>query len=175
MKILNIVLILASITLHSNAQNKVSPRASQLQLEVLGPGGLLSVNFDSRFLRKEKGLGYKIGLGGAPLGVLGKSCNSGGLLTLPAGITYLAGNNKHKIELGGGGVMAIVNATKRYCPDFDADFFSDETGPYGYISAGYRFQPVAKKGLTYRIFLSPLFQSGFNPKFWGGASLGYRW
>jgi hypothetical protein len=159
----------------ARTQNSISPKASQIQLEFLGPGSLFSINYDTRFSRKEKGLGYKIGLGGTPLGLLGNSCNRGGLLTLPLGLTYLAGKNNHLLELGAGGVLGITGATKVYCLDYESDFFSDETNPYAYISAGYRYQPVAKKGLTYRIFVSPLFQPDFNPKFWGGASIGYRW
>lgn len=97
MKVLSLYLFLTSIAVHANSQNNISPRASQLQFEILGPGSLFSLNFDSRFMRREKGLGYKIGLGGSPLGLLGKSCNSGTLLTLPAGLTFLTGNNSHKI------------------------------------------------------------------------------
>ena len=75
------------------AQSKISSHTSQVQLELFGPGSLFSINFDSRFSKKENGLGFRIVLGGEPLNVLGKSCNSGGLMALPAGINYLIGKN----------------------------------------------------------------------------------
>jgi hypothetical protein len=175
MKRILCLIFMIGLFIKSNAQKDFSTKASQIHLEFLGPGSMFSINYDSRFGNKEIGLGYRIGLGGTPLGLLGKSCNSGTLLTIPLGLTYLAGNTNHLLEIGAGGVVGISNATKVYCLDFDSDFFSDETVPYGYISAGYRYQPVAKKGLTYRIFISPLFQAEYAPKFWGGASIGYRW
>ena len=61
----------------SYAQEKFSVHASQVQFEMLGTAGLFSFNFDSRFTKKENGIGFRLGLGGSPLAVLGKSCNSG--------------------------------------------------------------------------------------------------
>lgn len=158
----------------ANAQTNLSMRASQYQLEILGPAGLASINFDSRFPKKESGLGFRIGLGFSPLGAFGKSCNSGTQISLPAGFNYLIGKNTHYFELGAGGVLAIISATKRGCPDFEERFFSDNTQSYTFITLGYRHQPFQKKGLTYRAFVSPLFQTGFSTKLWGGVSLGHR-
>ncbi len=140
----------------------------------LWAGHPFQYQFDSRFTNTEKGLGFRIGLGGAPLGLLGESCNRGQQISLPAGLNYLIGKKEHFLELGAGGVLAIIGSTKIYCLDFKHGFFSDETVPYTFISAGYRFQPFKKKGLTYRIFISPLFQKGFSAKARGGASFGYR-
>jgi hypothetical protein len=159
---------------HSYAQNKISVHASQVQIEALGPGGLMSINVDSRFLKNIYGFGYRFGLGATPLGVLGKSCNSGTILTIPAGLNYLFGKGKHLFETGGGGVLSMVSSTKRYCSNFNSGFFSDETQSYTYLLAGYRYQPVKKKGTTFRIFVSPLFQNDFPVKFWGGISVGHR-
>lgn len=157
------------------AQKPYSKSASQLQVEVFGAAGLFSVNYDSRFTKKETGIGFKIGLGGAPLGVFGESCNSGSQISLPAGLNYLLGKRKHFLEIGAGGVLAIISGTKVYCLDLEPAFFSDDTVPYGYASFGYRYQPFQKKGITFRTFISPLFQQGFNTKIWGGGSIGYRW
>ena len=166
------ILLLFSIA--SIAQQPYSAKASQWQAEGLGPAGLFSINFDSRFSGKEAGLGFRIGLGGAPLGLLGESCNSGIQITLPGGLNYLIGKRNHFFELGAGGVLAISGGTKRYCVDFKSGFFSEDATSYGFVSAGYRFQPYHTKGLTYRIFVSPLFQKHFSPKAWGGAGIGYR-
>lgn len=157
------------------AQDKFSVHASQVQLEVLGPAGIFSLNFDSRFTKKENGIGFRIGLGGSPLGLSGsESCNSGTMISLPAGLNYLVGKGPHLFEAGTGVVLAIISSTKVYCPGFDSGFFSDDTAPYTYLLAGYRYQPVKKKGTTFRIFVSPLFQNEFPVKFWGGISIGRR-
>jgi len=60
------------------------------------------------------------------------------------------------------------------CIGFKGDFFSDETQIYEYILAGYRYQPDGKKGITYRAFISPLFQPEYPIKFWGGVSIGVK-
>lgn len=157
-----------------DAQQPPSGKAFQVQLEAFGPASLLSVNFDSRFGKKENGLGFRAGLGGSPLGMFGVSCNAGTQISVPLGINYLVGKTKHLLELGGGFVPTIISGTKRYCPDLATGFFSDETQSYAFLLAGYRYQPVQQKRKTYRIFISPLFQSGFSPKLWGGASIGFR-
>ncbi len=172
-KVFLILILFFSLDIH--AQKNHSEHASQFQVELLGPAGLFSLNVDSRFAKKENGIGFKIGLGGSPVGMFGETCNSGSQISVPLGLNYLIGKRKHFIEVGGGGVLAIISATKRYCEGFESGFFSDETGPYGYASLGYRYQPFEKKGITFRAFVSPLFQQGFNTKVWGGGSIGYRW
>lgn len=163
------------ISFSATAQIKISKHASQLQLEAFGKSGLFSLNYDARFAKKEKGIGFTLGLGGAPLGLGGYSCNSGFQLSFPVGLNYLAGKDKHLLELGAGFVPAISSGTKRFCtlPPDEKYFFSDDTGSYGYLLAGYRYQPISKK-LIYRIFICPLFQKDYNIKFWGGASIGVR-
>lgn len=158
----------------SLAQDKFSVHASQVQLEVLGPAGAFSFNFDSRFGKQEAGLGLRIGLGGMPLSIGGVTCNSGTLISLPAGLNYLLGKGQHLFETGAGTVLAVISSTKVYCPGLKSGFFSDETQSYFYLLTGYRYQPVKKKGTTFRIFVSPLFQKDFPMKFWGGISLGRR-
>ena len=156
------------------AQKEYSFHPSQIQFEALGPAGLFSINIDSRFAKKENGIGFRIGLGGSTLGSLGESCNSGAQISFPVGINYLIGKKQSLLELGGGAVLAIISGTKIFCTDIERSFFSDETVSYGYLLAGYRFQSAEKKKLTYRIFISPLFQEDFPMKFWGGVSIGYR-
>ncbi|MDZ4807060.1 MAG: hypothetical protein SGI96_02205 [Bacteroidota bacterium] len=169
------ILLLISVSTYS--QSKISKNAAQFQLEAAGPGGLFTFNFDSRFAKKEKGIGFRAGLGGTPLGLLGYSCNRGFQLSIPVGINYLIGKTKHLLELGAGLVPSLIGGTKVFClpePGTKNDFFSDETSIYWYLLAGYRYQPVRKKGITYRFFISPLLQKDFPVKFWGGGSIGIR-
>lgn len=159
------------------SQSKISKSASQFQLEVLGTGSLFSIKFDTRVIKKENGPGFSIGIGGTPLGVIGESCNSGFQLAIPLGLNYLVGKNKLLLELGAGFTPVLVSGTKVYCfpvPGEKIDFFNEDMSSYWHVLAGYRYQPVGTKGLTYRLFISPLFQTDFPAKFWGGGSIGIR-
>ena len=170
-----LLLIIFSNPVYSQA--KLSKNASQFQLEAFGTGSLFSIKFDSRITKNENGVGFSVGIGGSPLGVLGKSCNSGFQLAIPVGLNYLIGKNKHLFELGVGGVPMLVSGTKVFCipePGSKASFFGEDLTGYWYMLAGYRFQPVHKKGLTYRLFISPLLQNNFPVKLWGGGSVGIR-
>ncbi len=159
------------------SQSAVSKKASQFQIEALGPASLFSIKLDSRFAKRENGLGFNIGVGGAPLGIFGESCNSGFQLALPVGLNYLVGKQNHLLELGTGYVPILISGTKVFCitePGGKPDFFSDDMSSYWYLLAGYRHQPIKKKGFTYRLFISPLLQTNFPVKFWGGGSIGIR-
>lgn len=159
------------------SQSAVSKKASQFQIESLGPGSLFSIKFDTRFAKRENGLGFNIGIGGAPLGMFGQSCNSGFQLALPFGLNYLVGKQNHLLELGTGYVPTISGGTKRFClPEAGTkpDFFSEDMSSYWYLLSGYRYQPAPKKGVTYRLFISPLLRTNFPLKFWGGGSIGLR-
>ena len=158
----------------SFSQTGPSSHAFQFQLEGFGPGIYSSLNMDSRITKKENGIGFRIGIGITPLGFLKNQCNTGSLNALPAEINYLIGKNKHFLEIGAGGVLLFMSGTKRYCLNMEKQFFSEETTNFWFTSVGYRYQPAHKKGLTYRVFISPLFQKNFPPKLWGGASIGYR-
>ncbi len=174
MKKIFLLLFIIQCNIHCFSQSQYSFHASQFQIELLGPGSLFSFNFDTRILKKESGLGFRIGLGGSPLGTLGESCNSGAQMSLPLGLNYLFGKSNHYVEIGGGIVPTVIGGTKVYCTGIKNSFFSDETGTYKYLLAGYRYQPNEKKGATYRAFISPLFQKGFNAKLWGGISVGFK-
>jgi hypothetical protein len=158
-------------------QTRCTSKAFQIQFEVLGLGIFSSLNIDSRFTNKENGIGYRIGIGITPLGFLKHSCNTGSLNSFPLALNYLMGKSKNLLEVGGGSVLSFMSGTKVYCIDstnMEKSFFSEETTNYWFMSLGYRFQDVHKKGLSYRVFISPLFQNDFSTKFWGGASIGYR-
>jgi len=155
-------------------QLRGTPHAFQLQFEVLGPGASSSFSLDSRISKRENGMGFRLGIGITPLGWLKHACNRGSLNSFPIGINYLIGNGENLIELAGGGVLLFTSGTKLYCTDMEKHFFSEETTSYWFTSVGYRYQRLGKKGMTYRLFVSPLFQKDFPVKFWGGGSVGYR-
>jgi hypothetical protein len=151
---------------------RIFSHSSQVQLETFGPGGLLSLHFDSRFAKTINGPGYTVGLGVAPYGLFEESCNSGGVITIPFGLNYLFGEN-HYFEVGAGGALKFGGGTKVYCIGIEDSFFENEESFYGYVLLGYRFQPMSKR-ITIRAFMSPLFQKDLPVKFWGGASIGLQ-
>jgi hypothetical protein len=153
----------------SFSQSKPSSHALQLQLEFGGPSIFSSLNLDTRLSKKENGIGYRIGIGITPLGFLKHPCNSGSLNALPLAVNYLIGKSKNLLEVAGGGVLLFMSGTKVFCIDstnMGKSFFSEGTTNYWFLTGGYRLQPVRKKGLTYRAFVSPLFQKNFPVKFW---------
>ncbi len=177
MKKFLIVAFVISFTASTYCQTKFSSKVFQIQFEVLGPGIFSSLNLDTRITRKENGIGYRIGIGITPLGFLKHPCNTGSLNAFPLALNYLIGKSKNLVEVAGGGVLLFMSGTKVYCIDstnMKKSFFSEETTNYWFMLLGYRRQPVRKKGFTYRVFVSPLFQKDFAAKFWGGASVGYR-
>ena len=154
-------------------EKRFSGHGSQIQAEFLGPGGLFSVRFESRFMKKANGIGYTVGFGAAPYN-LDETCNDGGFLTIPLGLNYLLGKEDHMLEMGGGMVLKILGGgTKVWCPELEDNFIENGNPSYFYGLVGYRYQPVSKR-LSWRIFVSPLFQKDFSPKFWGGASVGLK-
>jgi len=174
MKITFLIIPLFFISIKDFSQTHFSAHATQFQLEFAGPGIFSSLNVDSRFTKKENGIGYRIGIGITPLGFLKHPCNTGSLNAFPLNINYLIGKNKHLLEIGTGSVLLFMSGTKRYCTNMDKQFFSEETTNFWFTSVGYRYQPFHKKGFTYRIFISPLFQKNFPAKLLGVISIVYR-
>ena len=156
------------------SQSGGTSHAFQLQFEILGPGASSSFNIDSRFGKRDNGIGFRAGIGITPLSWLKDACNSGSLNSFPLGINYLVGKGEHLFEVAAGGALLFTSGTKLYCTDKEKNFFSEETTNYWFTSIGYRYQRSHRKGMTYRLFVSPLFQKDFPVKFWGGASVGYR-
>ena len=172
--IFSIFMLLLFFSKGGFSQSHSTSHAFQLQLEVLGPGASSSFNIDSRLTKKENGIGFRVGVGITPLGWLKDACNSGSLNSFPIGINYLIGKSQHLLEFGAGGVLLFMTGSKVYCTGMEKSFFSEETTNYWFTSVGYRYQRLHKKGMVYRIFVSPLFQKDFPVKLWGGVSIGYR-
>jgi hypothetical protein len=116
--------------------------------EIGGTGGFLSLNYDTRLTRSNKGLGLRVGVGTIT------DLNSFGL-TVPFGLNYLAGEKSHFFE-------AALGATFFSFSEQNQDSWFSFTklkflAPYVWL--GYRYQPADK-----RFF----FRAGFNQFFAGG-------
>ena len=142
-----------------------------LFLELGGNGLAFSANFDSRFKKSDKGLGYRIGIGLVP-GVDAIVIETSTWLTLPFGINYLAGKAPNYFEAGLGGTFVSGNAGD----SFDEIFGESGREKFSTVafvpSAGYRHAREGK-GFTWRVFISPLIAGG-GAFFWGGVSLGVK-
>jgi hypothetical protein len=136
-----------------------SASASQLYFEVGGSAVIYSLNFDSRFGRKENGLGFRIGAGGA-------GSDGSGYFAIPAQLNYLLGENGKYLELGAGGTYVNVSG--------DDFLFDNESTVVGNLVVGFRSQPFGRKGLTWRIAFTPFIGGGVGFQPYAGASIGYR-
>jgi hypothetical protein len=150
----------------SQAQQTVSVQqpARAVFFELGGPG-IASFNFDTRFSKKEDGIGGRIGLGGF-------SIDQVGAVFIPIGINYLIGkDNKHYFELGAGvtPVFTFDNNDDAWDDTDDGTF----EGTFGHLNFGYRLQP-ADGGFFFRASINPVFGDGFFIPYYGGVSFGYK-
>lgn len=152
-----IILILISVS-ESLAQ------APQLYAELGGPS-VAGINFDTRFSKKENGLGGRIGFGGFVI-------DGTGVLFIPAGINYLVGKPDAKNFLELGINLTYVSATES---GQEADRNNNLADTWGSLTFGYRYQPKGS-GVTFRASVNPFFAFK-NEVFWpfyGGISVGYK-
>lgn len=151
-------LIFATIALFIlSFSTQAQKAATSVYFEVLGPG-VASFNVDTRFSKKEGGLGGRIGLGGF-------SVDGEGAVFVPIGLNYLLGkDSKNYFEMGAGVTPVFITGS-------DAD--SDLSSTFGHVLFGYRLQPK-DGGFTFRAFVSPIFGEGFFWSYYGGLSLGYK-
>lgn len=155
---------LISLGLASQAQGVekkmgTSASASQLYFEAGGSAVIYSLNFDSRFAKQENGLGFRIGVGGA-------GADGSGYFAIPAQLNYLLGENGKYLELGAGATYVNVNG--------DDFLFDDASSVAANVVIGFRSQPFAKKGLTWRIAFTPFIGAGLGFQPYAGASIGFR-
>jgi hypothetical protein len=162
-KILSLAACILAFSYASDAQTA----AKSIYAELGGPG-VVSFNFDSRFSKKEDGLGGRIGVGGFTF----RDWFDDGRTTVifvPIGLNYLMGKDgKNYFELG----ASITPTFSSYKGSSTTD---DETfsTTFGNLLFGYRLQPK-NGGFTFRGFISPLIsKEGFIP-YYGGISLGYK-
>ncbi len=153
-KILLAFTFLCMMVAASNAQTA----AKSVYFELGGPG-LASLNFDTRFTKKEDGIGGKIGIGGF-------SIEGASIIFVPVGINYLFGKDqKNYFEVGGGITPIFGNDGSTLDGNFSTTF--------GHLNFGYRLQPL-NGGFTFRAFITPVFAKGFFLPYYGGVSFGYK-
>jgi hypothetical protein len=133
-------------------QKPDTERAKAVYAELGGPGGFLSLNYDTRFRKATSGLGIRFGAG-----LIFDPYGAG--FTLPLAFNYLAGRGPHFLELAGGASFFHFQQRNQ-----DGWFgFEKENFLAPFAWAGYRYQPLHKKFV---------FRAGFN-KFIGPDMPGY--
>ncbi|MDN3655390.1 hypothetical protein QWZ08_07130 [Ferruginibacter paludis] len=132
--------------------------------ELGGTGGFLSLNYDTRFDKSNKGLGLRIGIGTIT------DLNSFGL-TLPFGLNYLAGEKVHFFEAALG--ATFFSFSKQNQDSWFSFTKKQFLAPYCWV--GYRYQPTDKR-FFFRAGLNQFLAgglSGFVAKPFPGLSFGY--
>ncbi len=129
----------------------------RIYLEVLGSGGLGSINYEWIF--KEKGItrwALRPSISYAPVDV-----NNGSVFIFPLMVHAIIGKNGHYGDVGFGQSPSITTR---------GSFFLRTP-----LSFGYRLEPEGKR-LFYRVSYTPIVSNIFEFQWqhWGGASIGYR-
>ena len=155
-------------------QPVMSQRNKSVFLELGGNGLGLSANFDARFTKTEKGLGFRVGVGVLPGVSIGGNDDPTffswpTIFSIPVGLNYLVGKAPNYFEVG-------LGATYLYGKGRFTFFLLpvDSTlSTFMFIpSAGYRLA-YARKSFQFRSFISPYIGSG-GVIFYVGLSCGYK-
>ena len=144
---------------------KKSAFAKIIFVELLGAGGIGSINFDIRLKKnRQDGFGLRAGFGLGEYFSSNITSNSGRYYSVPLGVNYLIGKRRNGLELG-----SII--TPQFT--FNKVLNGPQVAALGVFNFGYRFQPL-KEGLLFRAGWQPFYSTnnGLFPKFIG-ASLGY--
>lgn len=138
------------------------PNPNSLYLELLGNGGLYSVNYDRLFTEN---FGGRIGfMYISSLDFIIVSAED--FVLFPVLLNYFVGN-RHKLELGAGVIFVSVKSVGAF------GFKSNSGGSniVGTAVIGYRYQNP-DGGFLFRIGFTPMINSeGIEP--WGGISFGF--
>lgn len=135
-------------------------RAQNVFVEIGGQGLLFTANYDSRFSNRRDGLGGRVGIGYL-------ASDGDKVTTIPLSLNYLLGKEKHFFEVGLGATFLATKGNQ------DSFFFDENnSNVIGTMSFSYRLQPV-DNGFSFRIGLTPVFNSDFFIPYYGGLSLGY--
>jgi hypothetical protein len=163
------------LTLCLMAALAVGPRAEEaantIHFELLGNGLLYSINYDRLFTHNFSGrVGYMYISGDATSSDPADPKVTFSMSLIPVTASYLAGPGNHRLEVGGGPVMAIVSAEVE-----DGIQGITESGLETIVGIfGYRYQPM-DGGFNFRVAFTPHFLLHGDKTFlpWGGLSLGY--
>lgn len=142
-------------------------KTNSIYLELGGPGGIYSLNYDIRFQNSIEGWGARIGVSYFALD--GES-----LFTIPVQINYLMGKDGNYFELGAGVTYGYRDDDYPHAGCscvIPQDAFNHHVF-YGSITIGYRYQPP-NGGFLFRIGLSPLFNKETFQLFYPYLSAGF--
>jgi hypothetical protein len=166
-------IFLTTIILFSSASAQTAGKAAFVEL---GGAGLASANFDMRLMKKNDGLGFRVGVGGFSV----KNSYSNGFdkttaLFIPLDLNYLLGKDgKHYFELGAGATIVSVKETNSYNDPYYSDYNNDKfNSTFGHLYFGYRIQPK-DGGFLFRAGLTPVFGKGFFIPYLPAVSFGYK-
>lgn len=165
-KFIYLLCLLASIGTATRAQqitktDSLNKRPQAVFFEILGSGGLYSVNYDTRFSTKPDGLGIKVGISYTQV-------SEASLFTLPVQLNYLLGKSEKYFEVGLGATYASAAL------DAFGDEDESESGStvFGTMTFGYRKQPL-DGGFMFRGGVSPVFGKGYFIPYYPYISFGY--
>lgn len=131
------ILFLVILVLSYNSMS--AQKAAMSVYAELGGAGLASANFDMRLLKKEDGLGFRVGIGGFSVTTSYSTGSSTiedriGITTIPLELNYLLGKNERNyFELGGGATIVVVS--NKNSNRVDNGRFSSS---FGHLYFGYR-------------------------------------
>lgn len=153
--------------------NSFAQAAKSIYFELGGPG-LASFNFDTRFTKKEDGIGGRVGIGGFSLQFddFNGGTNRTTVIFVPLGLNYLIGkDHRNYFELGAGVTPVFSSNTNNASSGTNTNDRFNST--FGHVNFGYRLQPK-ESGFTFRATITPVFgKFGFLP-YYGGVSFGYK-
>ena len=167
MKIL-VVAVCCLVSIIDGSSQEIKPAKNSLYFELLGSGGLYSINYERKVSSNLYG---RVGMTTFNMtDFLGETDPRDRITAFPVMLTYLLGNGKsHHFEIAGGMLAGLKSETGVNYKIIDLVAF-----------IGYRYQPPAK-GMVFRIGLSPFFSldndadypdKGFTPS--AGISWGYH-
>jgi hypothetical protein len=153
-------------------------RAQNVFFELLGPGSVYSANYDTRFSKKQNGLGGRAGIAFFADGETS-------FFTVPIVINYLLGKNGKYFEVGAG-ITYYTFKSDSYNSFFnnrgsstyqvdDVTYYQGanrDNGVLGNLNFGYRYQPI-DGGFSFRAGVSPVFSSSQFIPYWPYLSFGY--
>lgn len=166
-----VALLCACAPLHAQSGAE-GPAANAVYVELLGNGGLYSLNYDRRVA---DAVALRVGFGAwtADDLFLGEEAETS-FITVPVTAAWLMGSGNRRIELGGGVLLGSRSREEAFGEGETSSSFVSLTG-----IVGYRYQPA--RGFMFRVALTPFFglgdgdeaypEDGFMPSV--GISAGY--
>ena len=160
------VMFLTVISLfpQTTIENQFSRPLKNVNLNLLGDGSIVSLNFEQlKIIKPNVLLSYMGGIGYSADICIFKCENRSTYLTLPHHVTVNLGKNKHFLEIGLGGTYAL-------------NISADSNKYFLYPIIGYRLQPLRPNKLNLRIFgvypiIGDIEKDTFFPL---GLSIGYN-